>query len=63
MGKCSWREYAELILFPEDTHWEELENSVERAFKIAGENVKKHNFHTIHQYGNSKMVIAKLVNW
>ena len=62
LEKYSCRECAELIYLPEDTHREELENSVERAFKIAGENVKKRNFHTIHQYGNSKKVIAKLVN-
>ena len=49
MEKCSWREYAELILLPEDTYREELENSVERTYEIAGENVKKRDFYTIHQ--------------
>ena len=33
-----------------------------QAFEIAGVNVVKRDFHAIHRLGNSKIVIAKLVN-
>ena len=62
LEQYSRREYVELIGLPEDTHGEELENSVVQAFEIAGVNVVKHNFHAIHWLGNSKIVIARLVN-
>ena len=62
LEQYSCRECVELIRLPEDTHGEELENSVVQAFKIAGVNVEKCDFHAIHQFGNSKIVIAKLVN-
>ena len=58
----SYRECVEQIGLPENTHGEELENSVVQAFEIAGVNVKKRDFHTIHRLGNSKIAIAKLVN-
>ena len=56
----SYRECVEQIGLPENTHVEELENSVVQAFEIAGVNVKKRDFHTIHRLGNSKIAIAKL---
>ena len=62
LERYSCRECAELIGLPEDTHGEKLENSAVQAFKIAGLNVDKSNFHAIHRLGNSKVVIAKLVN-
>ena len=58
----SCRECVELIGLPEDTHGEELENSVVQAFEITKVNVNKCDFHAIHRSGNSKIVIAKLVN-
>ena len=63
MEQYSRRECVELIGLPEDTHREELENSVVQAFKIAWVNVVKRDFHAIHRLGNSKIVIAKLANW
>ena len=62
LEQYSRRECVELIGLPEDTHGEELENSVVQAFEIARVNVEKRDFHAIHWLGNSKMVIAKLVN-
>ena len=56
-GEC-----AELIGRPEDTHGEKLENFVAQVFEIAGVNVDKRDFYVIHRLGNSKIVIAKLVN-
>ena len=58
----SCRECVELIGLPEDTHGEELENSAVQAFEITKVNVNKCDFHAIHRSGNSKIVIAKLVN-
>ena len=51
-----------VIGLPEDTHDEEIENSVVQAFEIVVVNVVKHNFYAIHQLGNSKIIIANLVN-
>ena len=59
MEQHSYRECVELSL---DSHREELENSVVRAFEIAAVNVEKRNFHAIHRLGNSNIVIAKLLN-
>ena len=56
------RECVELIGLLEDTQGEELENSVVQAFKIARVNVDKREFHAIYLLGNSKIIIAKLVN-
>ena len=56
-GEC-----VELIGRPEDTHGEKLENFVAQVFEIAGVNVDKRDFYVIHRLGNSKIVIAKLVN-
>ena len=61
-GQYSHRECVELIGLTEDTHGEELENSAVQAFEISGVNVDKRDFHVIHRSGNSKIVIAKLVN-
>ena len=58
----SCTECVELIGLPKDTHRKELENSVVEVFEIAGVNVEKHDFHAIHRLGNSKIVIAQLVN-
>ena len=62
LEQYSCRECVELIGLPEDNRGEELENSVVLAFEIAGVNVEKRDFHAIHRLGNSKIVIAKLVN-
>ena len=62
LEQYSRKECVELIGLPEDTHGEELENSVVQAFEIAGVNVVKRDFHAIHRLGNSKIVIVKLVN-
>ena len=62
MEQYSCREYLELTGLFEDTHREGLENSIMQAFEISGVNVDKRNFHAIHWLGNSKIVIAKLVN-
>ena len=62
LGQYSRRECVELIGLTEDTRGEELENSVVQAFEISGVNVDKRDFHVIHRLGNSKIVIAKLVN-
>ena len=62
LEQYSRRECVELIGLPEDTHGEELENSVVQVLEIAGVNVEKRDFHAIHRLGNSKIVIAKLVN-
>ena len=62
LEQYSHRESVELIELPEDTHGEELENSEGQAFEVAGVNVKKRNFCTIHWLSNSKIVIPKLVN-
>ena len=48
LEQYSRRECVELIGLPEDTHGEELENSVVQEFKIAGVNVVKRDFHDIH---------------
>ena len=55
-------EFIELIGLPEDNHGKKLDNSVVQAFEIAGVNVDKRDFHAIHRLGNSKIVIAKLVD-
>ena len=55
-------EFIELIGLPEDNHGKKLDNSVVQAFEIAGVNVDKRDFHAIHRLGNSKIVIAKLIN-
>ena len=62
LEQYSRRECVELIGLPEDTHGEELKNSVVQAFEIAGVNVVKRDFYAIHRLGNSKIVIANLVN-
>ena len=62
LEQYSRRKCVELIGLPEDTHGEELENSVVQAFKIAWVTVVKRSFHAIHRLGNSKIVIVKLVN-
>ena len=55
-------EFIELIGLPEDNHGKKLDNSVVQAFEIAGVNVDKRDFHAIHRLGNSKIVIARLIN-
>ena len=52
LAQYSRRECVELVGLPEDTHGEN-----------AGVNVVKRDFHAFHRLGNSKIVIAKLVNW
>ena len=62
MEQYSRGECVELIGRPEDTHGEKIENFVVQVFEIAGVNVDKRDFYVIHWLGNSKIVIAKLVN-
>ena len=52
-------ECAELIEIREDTHEEEVKNSPVQAFEIAGVNFEKRDFHAIHRFRKSKIVIAK----
>lgn len=41
---------------------EEPENVVVKAFKVAGINNRRRNFHAVHRLTNQCVVIAKLTN-
>ena len=62
LEQYSRRKCVELIGLPEDYHERKPENSVVQVFEIARVNVDKRDFHAIRRLGNSKIVIAKLVN-
>ena len=62
LEQYSRRKCVELIGLAEDSHGREPENSVVQVFEIARVNVDKRDFHAIHRLGNSKIVIAKLVD-
>ena len=62
LEQYSRRKCVELIGLAEDSHGREPENSVVQVFEIARVNVDKRDFHAIHRLGNSKIVIARLIN-
>ena len=52
----------ELVVLPDSTIDEELEDAVIKTFEEAGVKVTKRSFYAIHRLRNKKVVIAKLVN-